>query len=135
MHSLTGEVFEACAGEVGFFPVPNCFELFGLDFLIEMKQPSSCYDPATPAASPLEDLYQVYLLEINAEPDFVQTGDRLRVIVEELLDHSTRLVTSHFFPEKMTTEAKEQPLDKLHLVYEQEESPYMAGGSSMSFKD
>ncbi|KAI0514932.1 survival protein sure-like phosphatase/nucleotidase [Xylaria bambusicola] len=64
---LTGEVFEAAARtmQMHFRPLENAFEIFGLDFLVD-------------AAG------DVYLLEVNAFPDFRQTGDELRDVVAGL---------------------------------------------------
>ncbi|KAI1275520.1 survival protein sure-like phosphatase/nucleotidase [Xylaria sp. FL0933] len=65
--AITGEVFEAAARsmQMHFRPLENAFEIFGLDFLVDA---SGC----------------VYLLEVNAFPDFRQTGDELRDIVAGL---------------------------------------------------
>ncbi|TGJ81758.1 hypothetical protein E0Z10_g7013 [Xylaria hypoxylon] len=64
---ITGEVFEAAARtmQMHFRPLGNAFEIFGLDFLVD-------------AAG------HVYLLEVNAFPDFRQTGDELKDIVAGL---------------------------------------------------
>ena len=61
---VTGEIFEAAAQAmpVHFQPLPNAFEVFGLDFLVE-------------------DTGVASLLEINAFPDFKQTGEGLEEIV------------------------------------------------------
>lgn len=58
---ITGEVFEAAAREqmVHFQVIPNAFEIFGVDFLVD------------------ENL-NVWLLELNAYPDFKQTGEELQ---------------------------------------------------------
>lgn len=63
--AVTGEVFEAAARAmpVHFQTLPNAFEVFGLDFMVD----------AAGAA---------WLLEVNAFPDFKQTGGDLREIVE-----------------------------------------------------
>ena len=54
---VTGEVFEAAAREqmVHFQAIPNAFEVFGVDFLVDAEK-------------------NVWLLEMNAYPDFKQTG-------------------------------------------------------------
>lgn len=56
-----GEVFEAAAREqmVHFQTLPNAFEAFGVDFLVDAN-------------------YNVWLLEMNAYPDFKQTGEGLQ---------------------------------------------------------
>ena len=60
---VTGEVFEAAARGmmVHFQPLENAFEVFGLDFLVD--------EEGTP-----------WLLEVNAFPDFKQTGDLKGVV-------------------------------------------------------
>ncbi|KAI0870931.1 survival protein sure-like phosphatase/nucleotidase [Hypoxylon argillaceum] len=64
---ITGEVFEAAARamQMHFRPLGNAFEVFGVDFLVD-------------AAG------DVFLLEVNAFPDFRQTGDELKGIVAGL---------------------------------------------------
>ena len=64
--TVTGEVFEAAAKAmmVHFQPLVFAFEVFGLDFLVD-------------AAG------RAWLLEVNAFPDFKQTGDDLRDVVAE----------------------------------------------------
>lgn len=66
IQSVTGDVFEAAARTmmVHFQPQPNAFEVFGVDFLVDAKGTA-------------------WLLEINAFPDFKQTGDdpKLRDVV------------------------------------------------------
>ncbi|KAI0199834.1 survival protein sure-like phosphatase/nucleotidase [Astrocystis sublimbata] len=65
--AVTGEVFEAAARamQMHFRPLPNAFEVYGLDFLVDVEG-------------------HVALLEVNAFPDFRQTGDELRDIVAGL---------------------------------------------------
>lgn len=64
--SVTGEVFEAAAKAmmVHFQPLGFAFEAFGLDFLVDAGG-------------------RAWLLEVNAFPDFKQTGDDLRDVVAE----------------------------------------------------
>ena len=59
--AVTGAVFEAAAKGmmVHFQTLPNAFEIFGVDFLVDGNG-------------------QAWLLELNAFPDFRQTGDELR---------------------------------------------------------
>lgn len=61
---VTGEVFEAAAREqiVHFQAIPNAFEVFGVDFLVDAEG-------------------NVWLLEMNAYPDFKQTGEGLQETV------------------------------------------------------
>ena len=62
---VTGEVFEAAARAmpVHFQTMPNAFEVFGLDFLVDAEGVA-------------------WLLEANAFPDFKQTGSDLGDVVE-----------------------------------------------------
>lgn len=113
MVTLSKEVFKACAGELGFFPVPNCFELFGLDFVVQQNANNEL---------------QVYLLEINAEPDFVQSGERLQGVIQSLLVEAGDLVMSHFFKQSSLL-----PEKHFHQVFQKEATPYMAEGISMKF--
>ncbi|KAL1875861.1 hypothetical protein Daus18300_003052 [Diaporthe australafricana] len=64
--AVTGEVFEAAAKAmmVHFQPLPFAFEVFGLDFLVDAGG-------------------RAWLLEVNAFPDFKQTGNGLRDVVAE----------------------------------------------------
>jgi tubulin---tyrosine ligase len=57
-------------------PLPNAFELFGVDFLVTHESSSSsCGDALA---------LRVNLLEINAEPAIELTGPRLTWILEDL---------------------------------------------------
>lgn len=59
--AVTGEIFEAAARGmmVHFQPLPFAFEAYGLDFLVDSSG-------------------NAWLLEVNAFPDFKQTGEELR---------------------------------------------------------
>ncbi|KAL7786798.1 survival protein sure-like phosphatase/nucleotidase [Trichoderma afarasin] len=76
----TGEVFEAAARAmpIHFQTLPNAFEVFGLDFLVDEKG-------------------EAWLLEINAFPDFKQTGGDLREIVEGFWRGVVRVAVGPFF--------------------------------------
>lgn len=68
ISTVTGEVFKAAAQGmlIHFQTLPNVFEVFGVDFLVDRAGTA-------------------WLLEINAFPDFAQTGERLkRVVIEPL---------------------------------------------------
>lgn len=62
--AVTGELFEAAARAmtIHFQPMPQAFEVYGLDYLVDA------------AGKP-------WLLEVNAFPDFKQTGERLTGVV------------------------------------------------------
>ena len=77
----TGEVFEAAAREqmVHFQVIPNAFEIFGVDFLVD-------------------DQCNVWLLELNTYPDFRQTGDELQeVVVGGLFEEVVSVAVVPFF--------------------------------------
>lgn len=79
--AVTGETFEAASRGmlVHFQTLPNAFELFGLDYLID----------ATGNA---------WLLEVNAFPDFGQTGEELkRAVVGRLFEATINVAIKPFF--------------------------------------
>jgi tubulin--tyrosine ligase len=62
VYSITNELFKAFENEYTVFaPMNNCFEIYGLDFMVD------------------EDL-NTSLLEINPGPDFQQTGIFLNAV-------------------------------------------------------
>lgn len=78
--AVTGEVFEAAARSMGihFQLLPNAFEIFGVDFLVD--------EEGTP-----------WLLEVNAFPDFAQTGGELRGVIRELFEAVVEVAVEPFF--------------------------------------
>jgi tubulin---tyrosine ligase len=93
---VTGEVFEAAAREqmVHFQTLPNAFEIFGIDFLVDADQ-------------------NAWLLEVNAYPDFKQTGDGLRgVVVGGLFEEVVKVAVKSFFAQKLP----EDGADRMRLV-------------------
>lgn len=78
--TTTGEIFEAAARGmmVHFQTLPNAFEVFGLDFLVDEKGTA-------------------WLLEINAFPDFKQTGEELRGLVGGLWEGVVDVAVGSFF--------------------------------------
>lgn len=71
---LAGELFRAFHGEPTVFaPMPHCFELFGVDFLVD----EGCH---------------VHLLEVNPGPDFKQTGGRLKKVIQDLIETTIAMV-------------------------------------------
>ena len=80
---VTGEVFEAAAREqmIHFQAIPNAFEIFGVDFLVDA------------------DL-NVWLLELNAYPDFKQTGKELQdIVIGGLFEEVVNVAVAPFFDE------------------------------------
>ena len=86
---VTGEIFEAAAREqmIHFQTIPNAFEIFGVDFLVDA------------------DL-NVWLLELNAYPDFKQTGKELQdAVVGGLFEEVVNVAAVPFF-DKSSSEAR-----------------------------
>lgn len=69
IHEAVSELFKAAVNvdRLNFRPLKNSLETFGFDFLVDSD-------------------YQVKLLEVNAFPDFKQTGDDLKNLIDELFD-------------------------------------------------
>jgi tubulin---tyrosine ligase len=81
---VSAEIFEAAAREqmVHFQTLPNAFEVFGVDFLVD----AGC---------------NVWLLELNAYPDFKQTGQHLQDrVVSRLLHEVVKVAVRPFFNDK-----------------------------------
>ena len=72
-------------------PLPNAFELFGVDFLVVHNE----------SRENNGSKFQVKLLEINAEPAIEMTGPRLKWILEDLFDLIGENCVKPFF-EKIT---------------------------------
>lgn len=77
---LTGEIFEAAAKGmmVHFQTIPNAFEVFGLDFMVDAEG-------------------RTWLLEVNAFPDFRQTGVELEGVVRGLWEGVVDVGIAPFF--------------------------------------
>jgi tubulin--tyrosine ligase len=96
---ITGSLFTkaAIAQPTNFQPLPNAFEVFGLDFLVD-------------------DVAEAWLLEVNAFPDFKQSGEVGGIVVEGLWEKTMDLVAAEFFGVK--EEAKTDKKGELVLVGE-----------------
>ncbi|KPI41207.1 putative tubulin--tyrosine ligase PBY1 [Cyphellophora attinorum] len=96
--AITGEVFEAAAREqmVHFQTLPNAFEVFGVDFLVDSN-------------------LNVWLLELNAYPDFKQTGKDLQdVVIGGLFRQVLQVAVQPFFTHSQ--EATHPGTERLPLV-------------------
>lgn len=84
IKNITGETFEAAARgmSIHFQPLPNAFEIFGLDFMVGIEEDGSL---------------NTYLLEVNAFPDFRQTGDELSGMIEGLFEGVVEKAVAPFF--------------------------------------
>lgn len=78
--AVTGDIFDAAARGmmVHFQTLPNAFEVFGLDFLVDAAG-TAC------------------LLEVNAFPDFKQTGDKLNNVVAGFWEGVVDVAVKPFF--------------------------------------
>jgi tubulin--tyrosine ligase len=81
---ITGETFEAAARgmSIHFQPLPNAFEIFGLDFMVGIEADGEL---------------RCWLLEVNAFPDFRQTGDELSGMIEGLFEGVVEKAVGEFF--------------------------------------
>ncbi|KAK0566534.1 putative tubulin--tyrosine ligase pby1 [Tilletia horrida] len=88
--------FTACAtaGSIHWQMWPNAFEVFGIDLLVESTIPGVSTQTESDEASPP---FRVWLLEINAQPDFAQTGSRLEPTIEHLFTRVFDLAVTPFF--------------------------------------
>lgn len=94
-----GEVFRAAAQSmsVHFQPLPNAFEVFGLDFLVDAAGTT-------------------WLLEVNAFPDFAQTGGELRGVVQGLMEGVVAEAVGGFFGVGGRTERGEDKGDMVQVL-------------------
>ncbi|PVH94815.1 TTL-domain-containing protein [Periconia macrospinosa] len=87
--AITAETFEAAARgmSIHFQPLPNSFEVFGLDFMVSLEKTEG------------QGEYEVrtWLLEVNAFPDFRQTGEELKGLVGGLFKGVVEKAVRPFF--------------------------------------
>jgi len=98
IQSATAEMFRAVAAQpTNFQALPGCFELFGVDFLVSQEEAEH---GSSLTAS---------LLEVNAFPDFGQTGDELRdVVIRGLFEDVAGVVIGpHFGIDKVKQDGTE----------------------------
>jgi hypothetical protein len=95
---ITGELFEAAARSMGihFQALPNAFEIFGLDFLVDA-------DGTT------------WLLEVNAFPDFAQTGPELQDLISDMFREVVRVGVAPFFGVESTTPKEAKMVNVLDI--------------------
>lgn len=126
VNAITGALFEAYENEYSVFcPMGHCFELYGLDFLVDERG-------------------VVSLLEVNPGPDFVQTGERLRSVIVNLWEETLRIVADSDVLRESNefsawSEIWEHSLKKqaphFEMVYNKEWSVNrMQGGTGMTLK-
>lgn len=70
---MVAETVEAASAELTFQTKDHCFELFGLDFMLDPE-------------------WNVWLLEANAEPDLSKAGDRLQGVIDAVIRDTLAVV-------------------------------------------
>jgi hypothetical protein len=87
---ITSETFLAATRSmsVHFQPLPNAFEIFGLDFMCSIDQETGGV--------------RTWLLEVNAFPDFRQTGEECMGVVEGLFEGVVGVVVGGMMGGKVT---------------------------------
>ena len=104
IRDITADLFAAYENEYTIFaPMSNCFELYGLDFMVDCNM-------------------KVSLLEVNPGPDVKQTGDRLRGVIVDLWDQILSLSTNPAPSPQIT------PNNNFALVYGKEWSASRVAG-------
>ncbi|KIY45403.1 TTL-domain-containing protein, partial [Fistulina hepatica ATCC 64428] len=94
IRDILAEIFRAALENVVHFqPVPNGFELFGIDFLVSYNGESSPHSP-----------FSVCILEVNSEPAIELTGPRLSWILEDLFETIAKVCVEPFFSSELDVE-------------------------------
>lgn len=90
-------------------PLPNAFELYGVDFLVSHMPDVD--------SSPSERKFQVTILEVNSEPAIEMTGPRLTWILEDLFVSIGKVCVAPFFydVQEMNVEKWEVGQTREHL--------------------
>lgn len=93
--NVIGASFEAAAkaGSIHWQMWPNAFEVFGVDLLVG-------YDEAGGAEDRSDRELKVWLLEVNAQPDFAQTGARLSAVIDRLFERVCEIAVLRYHADK-----------------------------------
>ncbi|CEM16485.1 unnamed protein product [Vitrella brassicaformis CCMP3155] len=115
IKALVAETFRAVRGEfLGFTALPNCFELFAFDFLVDTQ-------------------HQPYLLEVNAWPDVTVTGPHVRGMVADLTEGIFRVAVDRLLGGGGISLGEGCVVGKLHCVLS--DSGPQWGAPNMAFVD
>ncbi|KAL3234944.1 putative tubulin--tyrosine ligase PBY1 [Nakaseomyces bracarensis] len=96
IYSIAKDIFLAALNvdRLNFQPLRNAFETYGVDFLVDSN-------------------YSVKILEINAYPDFKQTGDELKGLIDELFKNLVKDCIAPFFNKKIVKESEQSSFTKV----------------------
>ncbi|KAF8912819.1 tubulin-tyrosine ligase [Gymnopilus junonius] len=93
ISTVLADVFRAASqNPVHFQPLPNAFELYGVDFLV-------CHTPED-----ADKRFHVKILELNSEPAIELTGPRLTWILEDLFESIAKVCVEPFFSDRKDAE-------------------------------
>ena len=123
VFSITSELFKVFENEYTVFaPMNNCFEIFGLDFMVD-------------------DKFQTSILEVNPGPDFLQTGNKLKCVIEDLweqtlqivIDNNREVINLENLNESTNYAFNEKPTSDFTCVYSKESSTsHLKGGMTFT---
>ncbi|KAG2077141.1 TTL-domain-containing protein [Suillus decipiens] len=110
MSSVLAETFKAALEmPIHFQPLPNAFELYGVDFLVS-------HEPTGLDSLGNSRIFQIKLLEINSEPAIELTGRRLHRILEDLFVAIEQVAVLPFFRQEVgCVPSMEVPVVPRHL--------------------
>lgn len=89
IHDIAREIFLAAVNvnRLNFQPISNAFEIYGFDFLVDSS-------------------LNVKILEVNAFPDFKQTGADLKDLIDELFDNVVKECVVPIFQKDTQVQSK-----------------------------
>ena len=91
---VVGETFKAALGQPNHFAVSeSSFEVFGIDLLLSLPE----HNTATSSDDQKEAELAVHLLEVNACPDFKQSGEALHGVIERLFEGVLDIAVKPYF--------------------------------------
>lgn len=85
---------------IHFQPLPNAFEIFGLDFMVGIEGDGGL---------------NTYLLEVNAFPDFRQTGEELSGMIGGLFEGVVDEAVAPFFGARRSREGSSEMVKVLDI--------------------
>lgn len=102
IQHITSQTFEAAARgmSIHFQPLPNAFEIFGLDFMVGIEGDGGL---------------NAYLLEVNAFPDFRQTGEELSGMIGGLFEGVVDEAVAPFFGARRSREGSSEMVKVLDI--------------------